>query len=293
MVFHAAVYYPLHASGTPPQTTTGRGLKKYKKKRESQFQRIDLTYLLRQVKSKRVSGGGGSTTAQRWRQLGGGAAAVAASAAVAAARQCNVGGSLAAAAASAAVAAARSVAAVHSVMAAAHSMVAVHPDSGNAVAAAQMLRQWRQRDSKNVSGSLAAARRRRQRQRRWRCTARRRQRGGSRLEAAADLPAPSVNAPTHALSNATNAPTYASLSLVKDGGTTAPTASSLLAATAVPVAMSTAVADAPPLPTTPPTATPTASFVKLKLIFSNLCCPGINSILQHTLKITKLNMCCS
>ncbi len=39
MVFRAAVYYPLHASGTPPQTTTGGASNK--KKRVSQFQRID------------------------------------------------------------------------------------------------------------------------------------------------------------------------------------------------------------------------------------------------------------
>jgi hypothetical protein len=56
--------------------------------------------------------------------------------------------------------------------------------------------------------------------RRWR-TAQRRQRGGSSAEAAADSPAPSANGPTHAPSNATDSPTYASLSLVEDGGTTA------------------------------------------------------------------------
>ncbi len=63
--------------------------------------------------------------------------------------------------------------------------------------------------------------------RRWR-TARRRQRGGSSAEAAADSPAPSANGPTQVLSNATDSLTYASSSLVEDRGTTASTASSLL-----------------------------------------------------------------
>ena len=91
-----------------------------------------------------------------------------------------------------------------------------------------------------------------------------------------------MNAPMHAPLNTTNEPMYASSSLVKDGGATAPTALLLLAATAAPVETSTAVADAqPPLPTTPPpttpptamatampraTATPATSFVKLNLI---------------------------
>ena len=84
------------------------------------------------------------------------------------------------------------------------------------------------------------------------------------MEAAADLPAPSVNAPTRAPSNATNVPTYASLSLIDDRGTTAATALlSAAAAMAAPVATSTAVADAPPPPTTTPMAMPTTSFVKL------------------------------
>jgi hypothetical protein len=66
--------------------------------------------------------------------------------------------------------------------------------------------------------------------------------------------------------------TYASSSLVEDGGTTAPTALSSLAATAAPMETSTAVANAPPLltmtppTTTPPTPTATTSFVKLNLI---------------------------
>ena len=87
MVFCAAVYYPLHASGTPPQTTTGGASKKQEIKRESiSADRLsDWTYLLRRVESKGVSGGGSSATARRWRQLGGGAAAVAASVAVVAA----------------------------------------------------------------------------------------------------------------------------------------------------------------------------------------------------------------
>jgi len=55
---------------------------------------------------------------------------------------------------------------------------------------------------------------------------------------------------------------YASLSLVEDGGTTALMASSLS-----PMATSTAVADAPPLRTTMPMATPTTLFVKLNLIY--------------------------
>jgi hypothetical protein len=90
-------------------------------------------------------------------------------------------------------------------------------------------------------------------------------------EAAADSPAPSANAPTHTTSNATNAPMYASLSLVKDGGTTAPTASLPLTAMAAPVETSTVVANAPPpptmkpqmmtLPTPMPTATAMTSFV--------------------------------
>ena len=167
--------------------------------------------------------------------------------------------------------------------------------SGSLAAARQQRhcqRWWQQRDSatvavaaaqqRNVGNSLTVAwwrrqrqRRWRQRQMRWRGTARRRQCGGSSAEAAVDFLAPSVNVPTHAPSNATDAPTYTSLSLVKDRGTTAPTASLLLAAAAaVPVATSTAVADAspPPMttppPTTPPTptATPTTSFVKLNLI---------------------------
>ncbi len=135
----------------------------------------------------------------------------------------------------------------------------------------------------DVDGSLVALWRWRQCQRRWwqhkmrqRCTAQRRQHSGSSAEAAADSPAPFTNAWTHAPLNATDAPTYASLSLVEDKGTTAPTASLLLvgAATAAPVAMSTAVADAPtpPTPTPPPMilptlmATPMTSFVKLNLI---------------------------
>ena len=80
------------------------------------------------------------------------------------------------------------------------------------------------------------------------CTAQRRQRVGSSAEAVADLPVLSANAPTHTPSNTTNAPMYASLSLVEDGGTTAPTALSLLAAMAAPVERSTAIADAPPPP---------------------------------------------
>ncbi len=80
----------------------------------------------------------------------------------------------------------------------------------------------------DVGNSLAAARRqgrRQQRQRRWRQrearrqrTAGGRQRGGSSAEAAADFPAPSVNAPMHTPLNATDALTYASSSLVKVGG---------------------------------------------------------------------------
>ncbi len=70
----------------------------------------------------------------------------------------------------------------------------------------------------SVSGATKA-------QRSWR-TARRRQRGGSSAEAAADSPAPSANGPTQVPSNATDSPTYASSSLVEDGGTTASTASS-------------------------------------------------------------------
>ncbi len=91
-----------------------------------------------------------------------------------------------------------------------------------------------------------------------------------------DSPAPSRNALTHTLLNATDAPTYASSSLVEDGGTTALTASLLSAATAAPVETSPVVANVPPPPTmtylttTLPTLTPTAmamtSFVKLNLI---------------------------
>ncbi len=93
-----------------------------------------------------------------------------------------------------------------------------------------------------------------------------------------DSPAPSKNAPTHVPLNTTDTPTYASSSLVEDGGTTAPTALSSSAALTAPVETSTAVADAllPPA-TTPPTTTPpmlmatptptlTTSFVKLNLI---------------------------
>ena len=110
-----------------------------------------------------------------------------------------------------------------------------------------------------VSGSLAAARRR--------LTARQRHRGGSSTEAAADSRAPSANVPTHAPLNATDAPTYASSSLVEEGGMTAPAALLSLAATALPAATSTAVADGLPPPTTMPTAMPTTLFVKLNLIY--------------------------
>ena len=88
----------------------------------------------------------------------------------------------------------------------------------------------------------------------------------------------SVSAPTHTPSNATDAPTYAALSLVEDRGTTALTALSLSGATAAPMERSTAVANVPPPPPptmTPPTTTPlmpratakrTTLFVKLNLI---------------------------
>ncbi len=75
------------------------------------------------------------------------------------------------------------------------------------------------------------------------------------MEAAADSPAPSLNAPIYAPMNATDAMTYTSSSLVEDGGTTVPRALLSLAATAAPVGTSTAVADAPP----PPTMTPKAN----------------------------------
>ena len=78
--------------------------------------------------------------------------------------------------------------------------------------------------------------------------------------------APSANGPMQVPSNATDSPTYASSSLVEDGGMTASTASSS-STTAAPVATSTAVADAPPLPMTTPMATPTTLFVKLNLIY--------------------------
>ncbi len=96
---------------------------------------------------------------------------------------------------------------------------------------------------------------------------------------AVDLPASSANTPMHPPLNATDAPPYACLSLVKDGGTTVPTASLPSAAASAPVATSTTVATAPPpppplatpLPTTLPTvmmpsATPKTSFVKLNFI---------------------------
>ena len=93
------------------------------------------------------------------------------------------------------------------------------------------------------------------------------------MEAEADSPAPSVNALAHTPSNATNAPMYASSSLVEDGGMTAPTASLSLAVTVVPLETSTAVTNAPPPPTmtlptpkAPATATVTTSFVRLNLI---------------------------
>ena len=63
---------------------------------------------------------------------------------------------------------------------------------------------------------------------------------------------------THVPSNATDAPMYAPLSSVKDGGMTAPTASSWATA----VAMSTAAATAPTAATA--TATLTTSFVNYK-----------------------------
>ncbi len=67
---------------------------------------------------------------------------------------------------------------------------------------------------------------------------------------------------THAPSNATDAPTYAPSSSVKDGGTTAPTASSLATA----VATSTAAAAAPTTATAMATATVTTSFVNYNII---------------------------
>jgi hypothetical protein len=84
-------------------------------------------------------------------------------------------------------------------------------------------------------------------------------------EAAADSPAPSGNGPTHVPSNVTDVLTYASSSLVEDGGTTAPLASLSVAGTVAPMATSTAVADALLLPTTMPTATLTTTFCLTKL----------------------------
>ncbi len=110
---------------------------------------------------------------------------------------------------------------------------------------------------------------------RQRRTAQWRQHGDSSAEASAESPALPANALTHVPSNTTNAPTYPSLSLVKEGGTTMLTALSLSAAMAAPMVTSTAVADAPPPPPpmTPPlttlptpTAMPKTSFVKLNLI---------------------------
>ncbi len=94
-----------------------------------------------------------------------------------------------------------------------------------------------------------------------------------------DSPTPSANALMHTPSNATDAPTYASSSLVEDGGTTAPTASSSAAATAAPVETSTAVANAPlpptmtPPRTTPPTPSPRRSWQRWreKEQVQNLC----------------------
>ena len=94
---------------------------------------------------------------------------------------------------------------------------------------AAMVAAARQRD---IGGSLAAARQGLQRcsvsgatkARRW-CTVRWRQHGGSSAEAAADSLAPSANGPTQVPSNATDSPTHVSSSLVKEGGTTASTAS--------------------------------------------------------------------
>jgi len=78
---------------------------------------------------------------------------------------------------------------------------------------------WRQRDSAMSAAAWRRQRWWRQREARRRGTARRRQRGGSSTAAAAvaAAAAPSANAPTHAPSNATDAPTYASSSLVEDG----------------------------------------------------------------------------
>ena len=87
------------------------------------------------------------------------------------------------------------------------------------------------------------------------------------MEAAADSPAPSENAPMHVPLNATDAPTYTSLSLVEDGGTTVLRALSSSAAAAPPAAMSTAVADVPSPLTMMPTAMPTTLFVELNLIY--------------------------
>ena len=78
-------------------------------------------------------------------------------------------------------------------------------------------------------------------------------------------PAPSANTLMHAPSNATNAlMMYVPSSSVKDGGTTAPTASSL----ATVVATSTAAAAAPTTATAMATATATVttSFLNYKII---------------------------
>ena len=100
-------------------------------------------------------------------------------------------------------------------------------NGGSAVAAAQRLRRWRQRDS-----------------------------------AMSATAAPSANAPMHAPSNITDAPTYASLSLVEDGGTTVLTASS--SATAAPVATSIVATAAQ----TKPKATLTIPFFKLNTLLN-------------------------
>jgi hypothetical protein len=82
---------------------------------------------------------------------------------------------------------------------------------------------WRQLGG--GTAGVAALQRQRRNQSAAKRTVRWRQRGGSSAEAAADSLAPSANGPTQVPSNATDSPTYASLSLVEDGGMTASTAS--------------------------------------------------------------------
>ena len=148
---------------------------------------------------------------------------------------------------------------------------------------------------RDVSGSLAATRRRWQHQQQWRQreaqrwrTAQRRQHGGSSMEAAADSPALSANAPPPTRRRTRLRPWSRTEGRQRQWHRRCWQQRRR------------------------PWRRPSRSLMRcrrqqqrrwqrrrhcllnyLNIIFSNLCCQGINSIFQCTLKIAKLNMCCS